>query len=125
MLPKAEKVRYLRVVNKVDFAVGQFSVSDLRVFGHAEGKPLAAVKDFKPMRQADRRRIALSWQPQEDAVGYVVRWGVSKDRLDHAARVYTTSVDYGFFDRDQAYFVAVQPFNEVGLGQMSEIVEVE
>ena len=125
VLPKTEKVRFLRVVNKADFAVGQFSVSDLRVFGHAKGKKPAAVKDFKPVRQADRRRIVLSWQPQKDAVGYIVHWGATRNRMNHAARVYTTSVDYGFFDRDQAYYVAVQPFNEVGLGQMSKIVEVK
>ncbi len=38
LLPKAERVRFLRVTNKTDFSVGQFSVSDLRVFGHAKGK---------------------------------------------------------------------------------------
>lgn len=125
VLPKAERVRYLRVVNKADFAVGQFSVSDLRVFGNAKGKNLSAVKEFKPVRQTDRRRIAMSWQPIQDADGYVIRWGATKDRMDHASRVFTTNVDYGFFDSEQTYYVAVQPFNEVGLGKMSEIVELK
>ena len=125
VLPKADKVRYLRVTNKASFAVGQFSVSDLRVFGHAKGKTPAAVKDFKPIRQTDRRRIAMSWQPQQGAVGYTVRWGITKDRLDHASRVYTTSVDYGFFDSEQTYYVSVQPFNDAGNGKATEAVEVK
>lgn len=125
LLPKAERVRFLRVTNKADFAVGQFSVSDLRVFGHAKGKAPAAVKDFKAVRQADRRRIVLSWQPQPAAVGYVVRWGTAKDHMNHAARVYSTSVDYGFFDTEQTYFVSVQPFNEVGLGKTSKVMVVK
>ena len=58
-------------------------------------------------------------------MGYVVRWGTTKDRMTHAARVYSTSVDYGFFDTEQTYCVAVQPFNEAGLGKMSDIVEVK
>ena len=123
VLPKADKVRYLRVINRTSFPVGQFSVSDLRVFGHAKGKTPSAVKDFQAVRQPDRRRIVLSWAPQPDAVGYIVRWGVSKDRLDHAACVYTNSVDYGFFDSEQSYCVAVQPFNEAGLGKLTVITD--
>ncbi len=125
VLPKAERVRFLRVTNKSDFAVGQFSVADLRVFGRATGERPAAVLDFKAVRQADRRRIAMSWRPRADAAGYIVRWGASKDCMNHAARVYATAVDYGFFDSEQTYYVAVQPFNDVGLGPLSEIVEVK
>ena len=125
VLPKADQVRYLRVTNKADLPVGQFSITDLRVFGHAKGKVPAAVKDFKPVRQADRRRIAMSWQPQPDAAGYVVRWGATRDRMDHTSRVYSTSVDYGFFDSEQTYYVSVQPFNDVGLGKASEVVELK
>ncbi|MDO5310238.1 MAG: family 43 glycosylhydrolase [Planctomycetia bacterium] len=123
--PKAERTRYLRVTNKTDFEVGKFSVSEFRVFGHADGKTPGGVENFKSVRQDNRRRIAMSWNPREDAVGYIVRWGASKDRMNHAARVYATEVDYGFFDAEQTYYVAVQPFNEVGLGETSQVVEVK
>ena len=125
VLPKAEKARLVRVTNKSDIAVGQFSIADRRVFGHATGERPAAVMDFKAVRQADRRRIAMLWRPRADATGYIVRWGASKDRMNHAARVYATAVDYGFFDSEETYYVAVQPFNDVGLGPLSEIVEVK
>ena len=125
VLPKADQLRYLRVTNKTDFPVGQFSVSELRVFGHAKGKVPSAVRNFKPVRQSDRRRIAMSWQPQQDATGYIVRWGATRDRMDHTARVFATSVDYGFFDSEQTYYVSVQPYNEVGKGKPSEVVEVK
>lgn len=124
VLSKAEELRYLRVVNKTDFAVGQFSVTDLRVFGHADGKTPDAVKGFRAFRQGDLRRIRMRWQPQNDAEGYIVRWGTTKDRMNHASRVYTNSVDYGFFDSESNYYVSVQPFNESGLGESSEVVEL-
>lgn len=113
------------MTNKADFAVGCFSVKELRVFGHADGKVPDAPENFKPVRQTDRRRIAMTWEAQQDAVGYVVRWGATKERMNHASRVFTSSVDYGFFDSDQTYYVTVQPFNEVGFGKMAEVVEVE
>ena len=125
VLPKAERTRYLRVTNKADIPVGQFSVVDLRVFGRAKGPQLGAVADFKAVRGADRRRISLSWKPQFEASGYIVRWGEEKNRRGNSARVYATSVDYGFFDRDATYYVSVQPFNECGLGKMSPVIEVK
>ena len=125
VLPKADKVRYLRVTNKTTFAVGQFSVSDLRVFGHAKGKAPKAVTGFVAERGVDRRRITMSWKEQKDAIGYTVRWGATEERLNHSAQVYTTSVDYGFFDRDQTYYVAIQPFNEAGKGKMSKVITIE
>ena len=123
--PDAERTRYLRVTNKTDFEVGQFSVSELRAFGRAEGKVPNAVENFKVARQDDRRRLVMSWSPQQDAVGYVVRWGATKDRINHASRVYGTSADYGCFDAEQTYYVTVQAFNEVGYGEESEVVEVK
>ena len=57
-------------------------------------------------------------------MGYVVRWGATKDRMDHSARVYTTNVDYGFFDKRGTYYVYVQPFNEAGLGKKSRMLTV-
>ena len=125
VLPKANPIRYLRVTNKTDFAVGQFSVSDLRVFGRAKGKVPPLVKGFNAIRQADRRRIVMSWEPQQEANGYIVRWGTTEERMNHASRVYTTDINYGFFDSEQTYYVSVQPFNEKGLGKMSKIIKVE
>lgn len=60
-----------------------------------------------------------------DAVGYVDRWDANKDRMNHASRVYAFSVDYGFSYNEQTYYASVQPFNEVGLGEPSELVEVK
>ena len=39
--------------------------------------------------------------------------------------LYATSVDYGFFDAESPYFVAVQSFNETGAGRLSEVIEVK
>ncbi len=121
VLPEAQRVRYLRVTNKTSFAVGQFSVTDFRVFGRVKGSVPGKVSGVKPVREGDFRRITMSWKPSARAIGYIVRWGTKEDRMDHASRVYTTSVDYGFFDRDATYYIAVQPFNESGMGPRSDV----
>ena len=121
VLPEPTTVRYIRVTNRTTFTVGQFSVTDLRVFGHADGEVPAKVTKVTPVREeSDYRRIRLSWNESNGAIGYIIRWGTTPERMTHAARVYTTNVNYGFFDRDATYYFAIQPFNEAGMGPMSE-----
>ena len=124
LMPSPEQVRYIRITNKARFTVGQFSLTELRVFGHADIEKPNAVEGFTAERPTDRRRMTMSWEPSEDAEGYIVRWGSTEDHIDHAARVYTNSVDYGFFDKRGTYYVYVQPFNEAGLGKKSRTLTV-
>ena len=124
VLPEAEQVRYLRITNKASFARGYFSLSEFRVFGHADIDTPRAARNFKAFRLPDARRITMKWDPSDDAEGYIVRWGATPQRLDQASRVYTTSVEYGFFDSKATYYVSVQPFNEAGLGENSAVLEI-
>ena len=124
VLPAPTEVRYIRITNKVKFSVGKFSLTELRVFGHADIPTPKAVSNLVAKRGKDKRRISISWDPTEDAEGYIVRWGAHKDRIHHASRVYTTGVEYGFFDKYATYYISVQPFNEAGLGENSEVLVV-
>ena len=124
MLPEPYRVRYLRITNQTRFIVGQFSLSEFRVFGHADIPVPAAVEGLRIVRGKDARRMAISWQPVQGAEGYIVRWGPSRNHVDHAARVYTDSVEYGFFDKTATYYVTVQAFNEAGLGAETDVLTV-
>ena len=120
-----EQVRFIRVVNKVKFASGKFSVTELRVFGKDDAPKLGSVGNFAAARGEDSRRIQITWDPVDKAEGYIIRWGATEDRMDHASRVYTNYFDYGFFDTQSDYYLSVQPFSEAGLGENSPVVKVE
>ena len=121
LLETNDNVRYIRVTNRTNFNPGKFAVTELRVFGATP----SAVGNFNATRGEDSRRIQFSWDPVDNAEGYIIRWGATQDRMDHASRVYGTSYDYGFFDTMSDYYVSVQPFNEAGLGENSRIVKIE
>ncbi len=126
VLPESEQVRYLRVTNTKAFDVGQFSISDFRVFGHADGTVPDPCNAISADRSAeDFRRISVSWDASADAMGYILHWGTRPDRMNHSARVFGTSVNYGFFDRVATYYFSVTPFNETGKGQTSDVIEVQ
>ena len=125
LLETNDNVRYIRVTNRTNFNPGKFAVTELRVFGKDNVATPGAVGNFNATRGEDSRRIQFSWDPVDNAEGYIIRWGATQDRMDHASRVYGTSYDYGFFDTMSDYYVSVQPFNEAGLGENSRIVKIE
>lgn len=108
--------RYLRITNTRNME-GKFSMSGFRVFGKA-GVPLpGSVRSFTVRRDAaDRRIIRLRWEPLKGATGYILRWGIRKDRLHNAAMVYDTNFEGRFFNRDSEYYFSVEAFNEAGTG---------
>ena len=57
------------------------AISDLRVFGNADGPPPAMPKGLRGARQADRRNADIAWRPVPGVTGYNVRWGLRPDRL--------------------------------------------
>ena len=124
LLETNDNVRYIRVTNRTTFNPGKFAVTELRVFGKDNVATPVAVGNFNAAHGSDSRRIQFSWDPVDNAEGYIVRWGATPDHIDHAARVYGNFYDYGFFDTMSDYYVSVQPFNEAGLGENSRIIKV-
>ena len=114
VLPKAEKLRYVRLKNTAPLT-GQLSLFDLRVFGLAKGKKPAAVSEVKVQRSHDRRRFDISWPAAEGASGYFVHWGVSPDELYSAYQTLEPHLELGLFSADQEYFFRVDAFNDCGV----------
>jgi hypothetical protein len=105
--PKPVKARFLRIVN-TETVTGKFSISGFRVFGdkYKEQK----VKGLKIERETDRCRYALHWDALPNATGYIVRWGISPDKLHSAAMAYVNNFEAGFFNSESEYFFSVVGF---------------
>jgi hypothetical protein len=116
------KARYLRITNMKDMD-GKFSLSGFRVFGKGNGNPPGIVSDIDIIRRDDRRRISFNWKKQDDATGYIIRWGVKKDKLKNTAMVFGNQYEGGFFNRDSRYYFSIDAFNENGVTEGKEIFE--
>ncbi|HEY7236829.1 MAG TPA: family 43 glycosylhydrolase [Gemmatimonadaceae bacterium] len=74
--------RWLRVTNVRTAAGGKFAMRDLRVFGVSDALPPTAVKHFNVTRSIpDDRSVTLAWERVVGATGYVVRFGIARDKL--------------------------------------------
>lgn len=111
------KVRYLKITNAKDMD-GNFSLFDLRVFGKGNGCFPAKVSGLKVSRDANDKRIfRFAWDKQENSDGYILRWGVQKDKLIHSVVIYDNKYEARYFNRDSEYFFSVTSFNENGVGR--------
>jgi hypothetical protein len=116
-LNSAVESRYLRITNTgaID---GKFSLSGFRVFGQpADGGSLPETVSRITVKRnsGDARRIQLVWKKCDHADGYILRWGVSSNRLNNAVMLYSNSFNAGYFNRDSKYYFSVDAFNENGI----------
>lgn len=99
------------------------SISEFRVFGNAYGSKPESPGNFQVVRQADRRNATLTWNEVEGATGYVVYWGIARDKLNLSALMYDdTNYELRALNSDQAYFYQVEAFNENGISEKSDIL---
>ena len=115
VLDKPVKTRYIRIVNTKDME-GSFSLYDLRIFGHGQGKAPKNIPKLRVDRDKnDSRIIRLTWDRVNDANGYIIRWGVKPNQLKNAVMVYDNSFEGRFFNRDSEYYFTIDAFNENGI----------
>jgi hypothetical protein len=120
-LDQAARIRYVRYVH-VHVGAHTLAISDLRVFGHADGPPPPAPMLISARRLPDARAAEIAWKPVPGAVGYNVRWGLAADRLhetyqrfaDQPTRLTLTALNKGV-----RYVVAVEAFDEQGVSKLS------
>ncbi|NDV80927.1 family 43 glycosylhydrolase [Bacteroides sp. 51] len=119
------ETRFLRITNTKDL-LGKFSLYDFRVFGHGKGGLPREVTNFTIHRNPeDRRMMNFSWTAQENASGYIIRWGVKKDKIKNETMVYDNQCELRFFNRDSEYYFTIDSFNENGVIQGKEIVHIK
>lgn len=118
VLSRAVRARYVRITNVHSPDGGNFSLSDLRVFGKGGGKPPSAVGGVRIVRSpSDGRKSKVSWNASKGADFYIVRVGAAPHLLNKSFQVYdgATSVDVNTLTDGQTYHVAVDAVNEAGI----------
>ena len=119
---KASFVRYknIKVPGK------NFAMSEVRVFGLGLGAKPKEVKGFKVKRETDRRDISFSWNPVEGAQGYNISWGIAPDKMYQSWLVYDVNEHFmRCLDRDTQYYFSIEAFNENGISEITEPIEIE
>lgn len=128
-LPRAETLRYVRYVHG-HVGAAHLAIADLRVFGNAAGPAPAAPVLTAATRDGDARNARIRWRPVPGAVGYNVRWGVRPDRLALTYQLFADTVkraggdavlDLRTLTKGQAYYVAVEAFDERGVSGLSAV----
>jgi len=122
-LDKPAMARYVRIVNGHSPAHSRFSLYDLRIFGSAPGAPPAAVTNIQVRRDpADRRHATITWSPARGADFYIVRYGLSGNRLFGNYQVYdAASLDLHSLNVDPKYLFTVDAVNASGITKTSTI----
>jgi len=112
--------RHVRITNKKEIP-GKFSLYDFRIFGNGLGQKPTAINGLEGQRDAkDRRRITLQWQASADAKGYILRWGVTAEKLYNATVIYDNKFEGRIFNSAQDYYFSVEAFNENGHSKQSK-----
>jgi len=108
--------RYVKITNVQVTGGGTFSIRDLRIFGSGLGNAPAKAPSFEVYRdKSDERNAVVRWEPSRDAEGYVVRYGIAKDKLylnkevRGKREIYLHDLNVGV-----DYFFTVDAFNDSG-----------
>ncbi|MEO6631683.1 MAG: discoidin domain-containing protein, partial [Mucilaginibacter sp.] len=110
------RARYLKVIN-YRVPGGTFAISGFRVFGLGAGKKPSKVNSFEIARDInDSRNVKLTWEKQQNATGYYIRFGTAKDRLYRSYQVYDDNqLTIRSLDKDRKYWFAIDAFGDSGI----------
>ena len=117
VLDSAVRARHVRITNVRMPAGGRFAVRDLRVFGLADDAAPPPVRDLVVRRDpADARTATLRWSRAPGATGYVVRYGVTRDKLYANHQVGDVdSLTTNALNRGVTYHFTVDALNASGI----------
>jgi hypothetical protein len=128
-LERPVRARFIRYVH---FHVGaaNLAISDVRVFGNAEGAAPGIPARVCATRHADQRDATICWRRVPGAVGYNIRFGIRPDRLTLTHQVWADEVgaspakELRSLNAGVPYFVAIEAFNENGVSKLSRVVKI-
>ncbi|MBS2034297.1 family 43 glycosylhydrolase [bacterium] len=125
-LVRPARVRYVRYVHQ-HVAAPRLSIADFRVFGVAPGKAPQPPSQAEARRDQDRRNAFVNWSRVAGATGYNVRWGIRPDKLHQCYQVWADHqgpLEIRALTKSQAYFFAVEAFNETGVSKLGPVLSV-
>jgi len=125
-LSEPARARFVRYEH-IHVGAANLAISDIRVFGNGPGSHPASPKGLTARRDRDERNAVITWQPVRGAVGYNLRWGISPSKLyqtyqrfaDQGTRLELRALTVG-----QAYWVAIESFDENGVSMLSSVVPI-
>ena len=128
-LPRPVRTRFIRYVHG-HVGAAYLAISDLRVFGRADGGAPATPSAVSGTRHQDQRDATIRWRKVPGAVGYNIRWGNRADRLEQTYQLWANELDDKMtlqkelraLNVDVPYWVAVEAFNETGVSRLSRTV---
>jgi hypothetical protein len=123
-LPVPARVRYVRY-DHMHVGAANLAISDIRVFGKADGKAPLTPQIVDAAHEADTRNAVIRWTAIPSAIGYNIRWGLRPDRLYQTQQVWAGKdplVELRALTAGQSYWVAIEAFNETGVSELSRPV---
>lgn len=126
---QATSARFVRYEHG-EVAAANLAISDLRVFGTAEGD--APRRPGLQVRRAeDDRNAMVTIQPVPGALGYNVRWGIGRDRLFLTYQVYADDLatmndrlEVRALNKGVDYWFAIEAFSASGVSPLSRVVSL-
>src|SRR4051812_3933708 len=123
--------RFIRYVHG-HVGAANLAISDIRVFGHANGRGPARPAALSAARHTDQRGATIHWARVPGAVGYNIRFGIRPDRLtlthqlwaDELGNDATLGKELRSLNVGVPYYVAIEAFNESGVSKLSRVVEI-
>lgn len=120
---RARFVRY----EHIQVGAAHLAIGDIRVFGNGDGAPPVTPTGLAARRDADERDATITWQPVASVVGYNVRWGISPEKLYQTYQRFAdqgTTLELRALTVGQAYWVAIESFNENGVSALSAPAQI-
>jgi hypothetical protein len=130
-LPQPVRTRFIRYVHG-HVGAKNLAISDLRVFGNADGRAPAVPGRVLAQRHQDQRDATIRWAKVPGAVGYNIRFGIKPDRLMLTHQLWADELDNGATLEKELrslnvgvpYWVAIEAFNETGVSKLSRTVAI-
>lgn len=130
-LPQPVRTRFIRYIHG-HVGAANLAISDIRVFGNADGRAPATPALVSASRHQDQRDATIRWASVPGAVGYNLRFGIRPDRLtlthqlwaDELGNAATLTKELRSLNVGVPYYVAVEAFNETGVSKLSRVVPI-
>ncbi|MFA7421161.1 MAG: discoidin domain-containing protein [Melioribacteraceae bacterium] len=124
-LDKPTIARFIRITNKY-VPSGKFALSGFRIFGIADKAKPKRIDDFSALRNKnDKRNVTLNWQADKNANGYIINYGISKEKLNNHFMIYEKSeITLRSLNSNCEYYFSIDSFNEGGVSLGKQIKRV-
>ena len=123
-LASPTRARFVRYEH-IHVGAANLAISDIRVFGKGSGPLPPTPARLTARRDRDERNATITWDPVPNVVGYNVRWGISPSKLYETYQRFVdqgSSLELRALTVGQAYWVAIESFDENGVSVLSDVI---